>query len=293
MAQQSKGSNEEILATIKECAEKLGRSPQGMELEQMSKGWLTRSLVARRFGSHTGALRACGLERQDKCRPRSMMELFLIWATTVRQLKRLPSFNEMSHLSGISPHCYIRKFKQWSLVRNGMLRFIEKEKLEADWPDVLDIIQRSAPPRVFAKPTPSPLADVLADDAHGTEAGTTAGTGAETPTWGSVYGEPINHPCMANAPTNEDGVLGLFVAMARELGFIVTKIQKPFPDIEALRKIKGGRWRRVRIELEFESINFVTHEHDPKGCELIVCWIHNWKDSPVEVIELARLFKIG
>ena len=105
-----------------------------------------------------------------------------------------------------------------------------------------------------------------------------------------IYGEPINHRCMANAPTNEDGVLGLFVAMARDLDFIVTRIQRAFPDIEALRKGKDGRWRLTLAELEYESLGFVKHGHDPRGCDLLICWIHNWRDCPVEVIELRRLF---
>ena len=28
----------------------------------------------------------------------------------------------------------------------------------------------------------------------------------------------------------------------------------------------------------------------PNGCELIVCWKHNWKECPLEVIELRKVF---
>lgn len=34
----------------------------------------------------------------------------------------------------------------------------------------------------------------------------------------------------------------------------------------------GGRWERVRIEFEHKSSNF---DHDPKGCDIIVCWEDN------------------
>lgn len=102
------------------------------------------------------------------------------------------------------------------------------------------------------------------------------------------YGLPIVNPAMLNAPTNENGVMVLFGSLAAELGFVVTRVQSAFPDGEALRRTKNGRCQRVLFEFEFESRNFSLHMHDPKGCDLIVCWIHNWKDCPLEVIELSR-----
>src|SRR6185312_2239848 len=104
-----------------------------------------------------------------------------------------------------------------------------------------------------------------------------------------LYGEPISYPSMSHAPTNESGVLVLFGAMARDLGFIITRVQAAFPDCEALRRMQNGRWQRVLIEFEFESKSFNLHLHDPAGCDMIVCWVHNWKECPVEVIELSKL----
>lgn len=48
----------------------------------------------------------------------------------------------------------------------------------------------------------------------------------------------------------------------------------------------GGRWQRVAIEFEFLSRSFRDHGDDPKGCDLIVCWAHNWLECPSEVVEL-------
>ena len=42
----------------------------------------------------------------------------------------------------------------------------------------------------------------------------------------------------------------------------------------------------MRIEIEFHSRNFLQHFHDPKECDLIVCWEHNWAECPMEVIAL-------
>jgi hypothetical protein len=65
-------------------------------------------------------------------------------------------------------------------------------------------------------------------------------------------------------------------------------MQTAFPDCEALRRVDGGWWQRVRIEIEYQSLNFLKHRHDPKGCDLIVCWEHNWPECPVEVLELRK-----
>jgi hypothetical protein len=48
--------------------------------------------------------------------------------------------------------------------------------------------------------------------------------------------------------------------------------------------------QRVKIEFEFESRNFLRHNHDPELCDVIVCWEDNWPDAPLEVIELKRAY---
>jgi hypothetical protein len=48
----------------------------------------------------------------------------------------------------------------------------------------------------------------------------------------------------------------------------------------------------VRIEIEFLSRNFLQHFHDPKECDLIVCWENNWAECPLEVVELKKAFSI-
>ena len=106
-----------------------------------------------------------------------------------------------------------------------------------------------------------------------------------------LYGAPLGIAAMAHAPTNEAGVIFLFGVVAAELGFRVERMQTAFPDCEAKREIVPGKWERVRIEFEFESRNFKEHRHDPEGCDVIVCWRHNWADCPerIEVVELGRV----
>lgn len=116
-----------------------------------------------------------------------------------------------------------------------------------------------------------------------------------TPQWtkgdGIVFGAPINFRGLRHAPINEQGVVYLFGMVSSELGLIVEAIQSAYPDCEAKRCVDGkqNRWQRVRIEFEFYSSNFRDHGHDPAGCDMIVCWEHDWPDCPLEVIELRSV----
>jgi hypothetical protein len=76
--------------------------------------------------------------------------------------------------------------------------------------------------------------------------------------------------------------------MSGQLGFLVLRIQTEFPDCEAMRVVGENRLQMVRIEFEFQSRNFLRHMHEPAGCDLIVCWEHNWPECPLEVIELKK-----
>jgi len=39
------------------------------------------------------------------------------------------------------------------------------------------------------------------------------------------------------------------------------------------------RCQREKIEVELFSAIFL-HQHDLKGCDIIVCWVHNWPECP-------------
>jgi hypothetical protein len=105
---------------------------------------------------------------------------------------------------------------------------------------------------------------------------------------GPVYGKLLNYRNMTYAPTNELGVVLLFGMVSKALGFeSIQRVAPDFPDCEALRRVRGGQLQRRLIEFEYKSREF---NHDPKGCDIIVCWEHNWKECPssLEVIELSK-----
>ena len=103
-----------------------------------------------------------------------------------------------------------------------------------------------------------------------------------------TYGSFLNFRGLEHAPVNEQGVVFLFGMVCFELGFVVESVRIGYPDCEAKRRMSPSRdeWERVRIEFEYCSSNFRDHGHDPSGCDVIVCWEHDWPECPLEVIEL-------
>ncbi len=92
-------------------------------------------------------------------------------------------------------------------------------------------------------------------------------------------------------PQNEIGVVFLFATLAhRRFGLRIERIRPGYPDCIAYRQGK-----RVRIEFEYRSRNFVQHRHSPSSCDWLVCWIHDWPSAPprLRVVELRREFGLG
>ena len=106
----------------------------------------------------------------------------------------------------------------------------------------------------------------------------------------SIVGDLINFRGLVYSPTNEDGVIFLFGKVVEDLNMYIEEIKPGFPDCMG-RRFTGKGWERVAIEFEFRSSNFELHDHDPNGCDMIVCWEHNWPTCPLEVIELREVIK--
>jgi hypothetical protein len=107
------------------------------------------------------------------------------------------------------------------------------------------------------------------------------------------YGEPIDFRGLRFAPINEQGVVYLFGMISHELGFLVESIRTEYPDCEGKRccDTRNNIWERIKIEFEYKSSNFSKHLHDDTECDLIVCWIHDWVECPIEVLELREAIK--
>ena len=92
---------------------------------------------------------------------------------------------------------------------------------------------------------------------------------------------------------DEKAVIFLFGRIFRFLNFDdVTVGHEKAGDLDAWAWNERDM-RDTIIEFEATSRNFDIHKHDPKKCNLIVCWEHNWKQCPsnIEVLELKYLWE--
>jgi hypothetical protein len=264
---------EEVIEAIKECAEKLGHAPNLAELHSVSG--VTKRMIRKHFCTYVNALQACGLERSGCGYYVGARRLFTEWAEAVRSLGKVPTIAEFELRGRFSARPYMTRFKSWNNVPECLLEYARKEGLEGEWPDVLEIIAGHTERRRRS----------------GIPSGTPLGTPARSRTLANqpIFGTPLWTSALLTAPTNEAGVMFLFASMARELGYAALKLQTKFPDCIALRKVDHERSQLVRIEGEYESKNFLVHLHDINGCDMIVCWKHNWPECPLEVLELSAI----
>ena len=294
-------TKEEIVNAIRVCAKKLKRNPNKNELRAMAG--ISEKILYTRLGSLREALEAAGLRASGSGFAQTEERLLLNWATVARKLKKLPSQMEYQRAGGFSGTPFHRRYGSWTRVPRAFQKFARKRKLNRQWREVLKMITDGARRnRVIAViPTPTsqrparrgPRVIGRSGDRKKAAFGMMTGkgrTGRRALLPGRpVYGAPLGLPEMAYAPTNEMGVMFLFALMARRLGFVVQRLQPGYPDCEAMRQMAHGQCQRVWIEFEYESRNFLKHRHRRDGCDVIVCWKHNWRDCPVEVIELSKI----
>ncbi|HEV8493209.1 MAG TPA: hypothetical protein VGR76_13105, partial [Candidatus Angelobacter sp.] len=251
----------------------IGHVPSLLELLKISP--VRRHAIRKNFVSYREALVQSGLERQGTYRL-DLGSLFTDWAGVVRELGKVPTLGEYEIHAKYSCRPLLRHYGGWGNVPAGMLEYARGEELEAAWKDVLDVVAEHL------------------ENAPG-KPGSTSRTASrftrlKRTIEGPVYGPPMMKAGpLVYAPTNEAGVMVLFGAVAREQGFAITRMQAAFPDCEAMYEIEPERWVPKKIELEWESKNFLLHLHPVDGCDLIVCWKHNWPECPLEVLELSTM----
>jgi hypothetical protein len=268
-------SKAQIIEAIQKCARELGRKPSMDEFREAT-GLSSRQLM-NAFDTWAAALESSGFSPIGAGHAIPMRDLFEDWARVVRQTQRIPTAAEYRRRRGrFSVKVFRRRFALWANVATAMRDFAEKEGLEGEWKDVVAVVD----------------ADLGRKERGEREAQTLSLPGKK----GIIEGRPVYGPPMATMPllyepNNEAGVLFLFGVMATELGFQVMRMQAGFPDCEALCEMAPGKWQRVRVELEFESRNFLDHGHSVAGCDMIVCWRHNWAECPLRVVELRNRAK--
>src|SRR6185437_1439812 len=207
-------TREGIIAAIQGLGRELGRAPRFTELRRAA-GVRPKAVIGL-FGNYGNALKESGfaVEWQNGTKI-AMEDLFYDWREAARKMGRIPSVWDYEKASRYSVRPLKLRFKRWKLVAKGLLEYGDAKAL---W----------AGRACTFKP---------AGEMSGEEGGKTyvpAEVDVQT-----LYGDPLTSGPMAAAPTNEMGVVFLFGALARELGFVVLKLQSTaFPDCEAWRRLE-------------------------------------------------------
>lgn len=230
--------------------------------------------VYKHFRGWRDLCRQAGLATDDRLRRLEDSELFMPLKEFILEHQHAPRFMEFSRYSPHSIYSYKRRWGTWPNVLAAFRSWIETE--DPDFPFLSELPEKATQPR---PPKPTYFERRKPDNKR-------------PPRWPAAgqrqFGEVLNFRGLQHAPINEQGVIFLFGIVAHDLGYLVESINIGFPDCEAKRLVRRSdtRWERVRVEFEFQSRNFRDHGHAPDGCEVIICWEHNWPDCPVEVLEL-------
>ena len=278
-----KVGREQLIAAIRAAVEAGGGGPLPFKrFLLMSK--LKTTDVWRSFRKWSTALKAAGYSFRKNHRYINNDRLLADWGVVARKLGRVPSVKDFVALGNCNATTLVKRFGgSWAKVIAGFRTFAMKDQ---QWVDVLELLpepglERNASRRSRAE-----------------KCGTASERLATTQAWmedRQISGDPLYLEGISHAPVNETGVVLLFGAMAAKLGFMVESVRTSFPDCQAKRRIGPDAWLTLRIEFEYESRNFRDHGHPHEGCDMIVCWVHNWTDCParLKVValseELARL----
>ena len=270
------------------------------------KGGLTTFKVMRHFDRWTELYRAAGLTRYPKNEFKPDALIFRAMHDAFLKLGGVKTRQAMVRVYGHSSSLLMLRFGKWREALLAFRAWCEKEEPGFPYFDQLPEAESGAGPGTVAR-------DRFSRAGRPKKVWSVAGAGTGSVNFGVLnsgpgpvpdpdpapdpapvkreIGEFIHFRWLTHAPVNEAGVVLLFGMIAGEIGYAVDTIQAGFPDCEGKRRVSASRWERVRIEFEYKSRNFLKHAHDPKGCDLIVCWEHDWPECPLEVIELKAVVR--
>jgi hypothetical protein len=313
-----------ILDSLAAIARGAGRPPARSEFASLSG--ISEHSVSQFFPSWNAALRAAGLSPYTLNLRLEDRELLEDWGCAVRSNRAIPARRTYHHLGKFDHRTFERRFGPWSQLPEVFRNFARGKP---EWADVLALLPAPAPKPVHPEPVgtrfsasqalanpgvpapnekspsshpPNSVPSGAAKSASNKDSAPNRQSPSASPPGKlryppldhrPIYGQPMDFRGLRHEPVNEQGVVLLFGMVAKELGYTVEAVQSGFPDCEAKRQIAPQRWQRVHLEFEFESRNFRDHGHSLTGCDVIVCWRHNWPDCPrhLEILELSSLIK--
>ncbi len=271
-----------ILDAIRSAASELG-SPLSRR-KFLSHSGITEYQVLKHFPSWKAALNAAGVAVDSSNVKLDDHALLEDWGEMVRKNREIPTRNYYRRHGNFGVNSFANHFGPWSSIPDSFRAFAQGKP---EWADVLPLL-----------PEPRKILEPASDNTMSPPSSDLATLNSSVPSHTKMpdrqtYGDPIDFRGLRHEPTNENGVIFLFGMVAKELGYYVEAVQAGFPDCEAKRQIGKGKWQHVRIEFEYESRNFRDHGHPASGCDVIVCWRHNWAECPesIEVLELKLVIQ--
>jgi hypothetical protein len=277
-------TKDDIIKAIKNSAITLGHTPSKREFIAGSD--ISEYHILGQFPSWADALVAAGLTIDFSNIRINDDDLLADWGMMVRRLGHIPSSIHYRREGKYSVKVFNKHFGSWSGIPEEFKKIYSNNP---EWADVIALLPQSVSNDILPCDTPEVQIGNLSPEPNNLRPQQKNKKLQDRLT----YGNPLNFRGLQHEPVNEEGVVFLFGMVARELGFIVEAVQAGFPDCEAKRQIKRGQWQRVKIEFEYESRNFRDHGHPIDGCDIIICWNHNWVDCPpnLEIIELSKIIR--
>jgi hypothetical protein len=252
---------------------------------------MRRRDICKYFANWAEILMAAGFNFERDYGAIESERLLADWVSVARKLKHLPTRREYGLHGKFHAATFWKHFGPWGRMR-GVFRTFAAKRPECK--DVLELkpsrlVVRFSKRRRSRAKARATMRERIPRRLSGTHSRDTAPRSNGR----VVCGAPLAVGGLRHSPVNEQGVILLFGILAERLGFIVEGIRAGFPDCEAKRRVGPDAWQGVNIEFEYESRNFRMHGHSAKGCDVIVCWIHNWPECPpnLEVIELSAEIK--
>jgi hypothetical protein len=136
-------TKEQVIAAIRACARKLGRIPTKKQFRQMAG--ISEKRVCNRFGSFGQAVREAGLEPAGPGYHLRQDALLKDWGAVTRKLGKLPTKDVYTAHGRYSTVPFESRWKSWRLVPPAFRHYTGETGTEADWSDVLAMIEARCP----------------------------------------------------------------------------------------------------------------------------------------------------
>jgi len=104
-------------------------------------------------------------------------------------------------------------------------------------------------------------------------------------------GNVLNFRGIKYAPVDTRGVIYIFGLLSEELSYIVESFGEDKLCFSGKRNLslEKEKWESVNIGFTLNSSDLKGSGRLTKKCQLLVCWKHEWKECPVEVLELSSV----